>query len=217
MRVDEVMVLLNTKGVLDFDMEHVEIELQHINVKLLLRDPAKVDLAAVVPVFHSWIQGQVFDELLLDVADYRHVPDGPGVMLIGHEADYAVDNTDGRLGVRYNRKAPLPGTSRNRLIQATRAALKATERLQRDLNLYFNVGEIDIVINDRLIAPNTEETSRAAEPELRGFLGQLFDEADYELTFRLEPRRLFAITVRAEQEFSVQDLMANLNTASESD
>ena len=32
-------------------------------------------------------------------------PAGPGVMLIGHQADYSVDNTDDRLGVRYNRKA----------------------------------------------------------------------------------------------------------------
>ncbi len=104
--------MVNTKGVLDYEMEQVAIELQHINVKLFVRDPEKVDLEAVVPVFHSWIQGQIFDELLLDVADYSHVPDGPGVVLIGHEADYALDNTDGRLGVRYNRKAPWPGSNR---------------------------------------------------------------------------------------------------------
>src|SRR5919198_4013028 len=110
-------------------MEQVAIELQHINVKLFVNDPEKVDVQAVVPLFHRWIQGQIFDELLLDVADYSHVPDGPGVVLIGHEADYALDNTEGRLGVRYNRKASLPGCNRDRLIQATRAALNAFQRL----------------------------------------------------------------------------------------
>src|SRR5260370_24044056 len=84
------------------------INLQHINVKLVLKDSDSLDhgrdLDPVIPVFHSWIQQQAFDELLLDVADYRHVEGGPGILLIGHEADYSLDNTDNRLGVRYNRK-----------------------------------------------------------------------------------------------------------------
>ena len=212
------MVLPNTKGVLDFDMEQVAIELQHINVKLLVKDPKKVDLAAVVPVFHSWIQGQVLDELLLDVADYSHVPDGPGVMLIGHEADYALDNSDGRLGVRYNRKAGLAGSNRDRLVQATRAALKAAEMLEQDdLNLYFNGRDIEILINDRLLAPNTDQTRKTAQSELKDFLDHLFDGADHELTYRPDPRRLFGITVRAEREFSAQDLLANLGAPADGD
>jgi hypothetical protein len=192
-------------------MEQVAIELQHINVKLLVKDAEKVDLEAVVPVFHTWIQGQSFDELLLDVADYSHVPDGPGVVLIGHEADYALDNTDGRLGVRYNRKAPMPGSNRERLAQATRAALSAFERLERDLNLHFNNREIQIVVNDRLLAPNTDETRKTAEPELRGFVDQLFGGAEYSLEYPSEPRKLFGVRVTAAREFTVQALLANLN------
>ena len=78
---------------------------------------ANADLAPVIPVFHSWIQDQIFAELLLDVADYRHVHHGPGLMLIGHEADYSLDQTDGVLGLRYNRKAPLPGTNLERSLR----------------------------------------------------------------------------------------------------
>ena len=204
----------NTRGVLDFDMEQVAIELQHINVKLPVRDSAGVDWAAVVPVFHTWIQGQIFDELLLDVADYSHVPEGPGVVLIGHEADYALDNTDGRLGVRYNRKAPWPGTNQDRLAQAARAALTAAQRLEQDLNLYIRGNEVEIVINDRLVAPNTQETRQAAEPELKRFLDQLFDGPDYALTYPAEPRRLFGVTVGAQREFSASGLLTNLDRRS---
>src|SRR5260370_10727368 len=50
------------------------MELQHVNVKLLVKDPERVDLDPLVPVFHNWIQGQVFEGQLVDVADYRHVP-----------------------------------------------------------------------------------------------------------------------------------------------
>ena len=203
--------MTNTKGVLEYEMEQVAIELQHINVKLFVRDPEQVDLEAVVPVFHGWIQGQIFDELLLDVADYSHVPDGPGVVLIGHEADYALDNTDGRLGVRYNRKAPLPGSNRERLAQATRSALSAFQRLEQDFNLHFNGREIEIVVNDRLLAPNTDASRQAAEPELKEFLDQLFDGAEYSLEYPSERRKLFGVTVTAARDFSTQELLAKLS------
>src|SRR5438309_7406771 len=113
--------------------EQPAVELQHINVKLLLHDNG--DLDPVIPVFHSWIQKQIFDELLLDVADYRHVKDGPGVILIGHEADYSIDQTDGRLGIRYNRKAALSGSNQDRLEQAVRSALSAIQHLESDPRL----------------------------------------------------------------------------------
>src|ERR1700688_1363735 len=101
------------------------VTLQHVNVKLFLKSPGGFDLEALVPVFHGWIRDRVCEELLLDVADYRHVPAGPGVVLIGLQADYAVDNTDDRLGVRYNRKAALDGSNQDRLQQAARATLLA--------------------------------------------------------------------------------------------
>jgi len=204
--------LTNTKGVLDYEMEQVAIELQHINVKLFVKDAEKVDLEAVVPVFHSWIQGQIFDELLLDVADYSHVPDGPGIVLIGHEADYALDNTDGRLGLRYNRKAPAPGSNRERLVQATRAAVIAFQRLEQGFNLHFNAREIEIVINDRLLAPNTNVSRQAAEPDLREFLDQLLAGAGYSLQYPTERRTLFGVSVTTAREFSTEELLANLNT-----
>ena len=205
--------MVNSKGVLEVEMEQVGIELQHINVKLLLKEPERVDLQAAVPVFHSWIQGQIFDELLLDVADYAHVPDGPGVMVIGHEADYALDNTDGRLGVRYNRKAPAPGTNRERLVQATGSALKAARRLQEDLKLNFNGQDIEIVINDRVLAPNNEQTREAAEPEIKNFMDQLFAKGSYSLAYPTEPRRLFGVTATTTREFSIPELSANLGIA----
>ena len=202
--------MTKTKGVLDYEMEQVAIELQHINVKLVVKNPEAIDFEAVVPVFHTWIQGQIFDELLLDVADYSHVPDGPGIVLIGHEADYALDNTDGRPGVRYNRKAPLPGSNLERLVQASRAALMAFERLEQDFKLHFNNREIEFVINDRLLAPNTDETRKALELELGQFLGQLFGGTRFSLEYPTEPRQLFGVKVTAATDQSTKHLLDNL-------
>jgi hypothetical protein len=205
--------LPNTKGVLDFAlMEQVGLELQHINVKLLLKDPGTLQLDTVVPVFHRWIQGQVSDELLLDVADYGHVPDGPGVVLIGHEADYAVDNTDGLLGVRYNRKAPVAGNNRDRLRQALLAALGAAERLRQELKWNFNGRDIEIVVNDRILAPNCEETRLAAEPEFKVLCETLFSGEAYGLKYPSDSRRLFGVAITAAREFSLAELVANVGT-----
>src|ERR1700726_1147805 len=147
------------------------MNLQHVNVKLLIEDFGDAGLERLIPVFHGWIQDRTRPELLLDIADYRHVPAGPGVVLIGHEANYSVDNTDNRMGVRYNRKAALDGSNQDRLKQATRAALTACQRLEAELRLggklRFNGQEIEIFINDRLLAPNCDATREAFDSEFK--------------------------------------------------
>lgn len=192
--------------------EETTVELQHINVKLILKGSENLNLDSVIPVFHSWIQDQIFDELLLDVADYRHVKHGPGLILIGHEADYSLDNTDGLLGVRYNRKAPLLGTNFDRLIQATRSALLACQRLEADkqLNrkLYFNGQDVQLIINDRLLAPNTEMTRQAAAPDFNRLAAKIFRQA--ELSYSTDPRRLLSAHIRSSQPFSTGELLSNL-------
>ena len=203
------------QGILE---EAIGLELQHINVKLLLEDPEQLDLDAVVNVFHSWIQDQVCEELLLDVADYRHVYQGPGIVLIGHEADYSIDNTDGQLGLRYNRKASLEGSNLDRLVHATRATLTAAERLRADTRLdgkcNFNGRKIQIFTNDRVIAPNVPETRQVIEPELRSFLDSLFGEAAYTMNFEPSARRLLGVTVEASEPLILSNLLANLETRS---
>ncbi len=193
------------------------IELQHINVKLLLRDSQDLDLDPVISVFHSWIQGQVCDELLLDVADYRHVQGGPGVVLIGHEADYSVDNTDNQLGVRYNRKATLGGGNQDRLAQAALAALKGCQRLQEDrrLNgkLRFSGQNIEIFVNDRLLAPNNDATREALNAEFQAFSEGLLGGTEYSFSFGDDPRRLLGVSLRTAQSVSVEDLLQNLRSS----
>jgi hypothetical protein len=190
------------------------MELQHLNVKLMLANPAEIDLGPLIPIFHSWIQEQVPGELLLDVADYRHVHEGPGVVLIGYQGDYSVYKRQNRLGVRYNRKEPLDGNNESRLKQAVAAALAACQRLEADTRLEgrfrFNGKQLELFVNDRLLAPNHESTRKAAEPELREFLGKLFRGSNYSLLFDGDPRKLFAASVEAAQPFAVADLLANL-------
>jgi hypothetical protein len=191
------------------------MQLQHVNVKLLVKNPEHADLEPLIPVFHSWIEGQVFEDLLLDVADYRHVPGGPGVVLIGHQGNYSVDNTDEKLGVRYNRKAGVDGDNQDVLRQAMRASLIACRRLESEPRtegkLQFNGQDIEIFVNDRLLAPNRVTTREAFRSEFETFFEKLFRGSEYSLSYPSEPRELFGVSVKSARTFATEDLLANLD------
>lgn len=191
------------------------MQLQHVNVKLLIQNSDGASLEPLIPVFHGWIENQAAkDELLIDVADYTHVPAGPGIVLIGHEANYSVDNTGNRLGIRYNRKAALDGTNQDRLSQAARAALAACRRLESEPRLggkfRFNGQEIEIFINDRLIAPNTAATRQAFDADFHLFSRKLFRGKEYSISYGEDPRGLFTAFVKTAEPFSVADLIEAL-------
>ena len=190
------------------------MEFQHFNVKLFLKNKEEINLEYLIPVFHSWIQDQNGSELLLDVADYRHVRSGPGVVLIGHEGNYSLDNGDGRLGVRYNRKAPMAGTNQDRLIQALQASLEACQRLESEPRLagtiLFNGHEIEVLINDRLLAPNSKTTRAAVQAELPPLFAALFAGGEYAVSYREDPRTLFSLGVKASRAYDTSTLLNNL-------
>src|SRR5438034_10964071 len=162
--------------------------IQHVRVKIFASEAA-VDLGDAIPVFHRWIQDRVCPEMLIDVADYRHVPNGPGVMLIGHEANYSLDTAKGRLGLLYSRKQP-GGAAQENLRQAFDAAVAACRRLEAEPEfagkLKFDIGDCEISINDRLLAPNAENTWLAVRPEIERFLAGIF--SSYLIDRRGEPR-----------------------------
>jgi hypothetical protein len=186
------------------------MNVQHINIKFYLENPETVKLEDFSAVFNSWIQRHVTEELLIDVADYLHVNNGPGLMLIGHEADYSLDNRAGRLGLLYNRKAQLEGSTQDKFAQAARAALTAARLLETENGLKFSGREAQIIINDRLIAPNTVDTFAKLEPELRTFFDKLFGGTEYTLSNDTEPRERFTVNVQAAKHFDVQTLLQAL-------
>ena len=187
------------------------MNVQHINIKLFVENSESAKLADFAAVFNLWIQKQALEELLIDVADYLHVYHGPGIMLIGHEADYSLDNRAGKLGLLYNRKAQLEGSTQEKLAQAVRATLTAAQILEKDNGLIFNTQEVQVIVNDRLLVPNTAETFAGLEPELRAFFNRLYDGADFLLAHRDDPRERFTVNIKAETRHSVESLLKNLS------
>ena len=187
------------------------MNIQHLNIKFFLENPHTVNLADYAAVFNSWIQDQRLEELLIDVADYLHVHHGPGIMLIGHEADYSLDHRAGRLGLLYNRKAQLDGTTQEKLAQAVRAALTAALIFEQENGLRFNAQELQVIVNDRLLVPNSEDSFAALEPDLRAFFDRLYDGAEYSLAHNANPRERFTVNVKTSSSFDVGALIKNLS------
>ena len=171
--------------------------MQHVSVKIFAKPgAAEVDLAAAIPVFHRWIQRRDLPELLIDVTDYSHVPAGPGVLLIGQDAFYSLDNGRNRLGLLYNRR-----TAGGGLPEAYERAKQACLRLESEPEfsgkLTFDPGQIEIVLNDRLLHPNTDEGWQAVRPEIEHFFDGVFGKDAYELSRETEaPRERLRVEVR---------------------
>jgi hypothetical protein len=168
-------------------------------VKIFARRPAPSDLEPAIPLFHRWIQEKACPEMLIDVSDYRHVPNGPGVILVAHEAIYSLDGAKGRLGMLYTRRLA-GGEAQENLRQAYEAAAAACRRVEEspefDGRLRFDPGDCEIAINDRLLAPNTGETWSELKPELDKFLTAMWGAGGYSMERRGDPRELFGVAVR---------------------
>jgi len=172
---------------------------QHVNIKIFA-SKADIDLVDAIPIFHRWIQDNTMPEMLIDVADYKHVPDGPGVMIIGNQVDYSLDEQEGRLGVLYNRKGEVDGDAQAALKISFEAARNAAKKLEVEAafagKLKFDAGDVEVIINDRVLAPNNDATLQALEPEIQKFFAGIYGHNDFVLEHRGEPRERFRVGVK---------------------
>ena len=183
------------------------MNLQHVNVKIFVDGELTVDMERFIEVFHRWVAEQAMGELLIDVADYRHVPMGPGVVLVGHESDYAMDWKGNRPGLLYNCKVARDGSNEDRIRTALRSAARACSLLEAEFEgLRFSRQEFDLSINDRALAPNTEETYESCNSELPGLLQNVFGTSELELQYNRDPRSIFGAVVKLASSFDLASL-----------
>jgi len=149
--------------------------MDHINIKIYATPDSRVNWPDLIPVFHRWIRENVLPGTLIDVADYAHVPEGPGILLIAHDAFYSVDNRQNRPGFLYNRRTAAEGSTTGKLYEAYSSALEAARLLENDPDIHglrFDERRFQVFVNDRMLAPNTAE----AATELSGFVAELYHQ-----------------------------------------
>jgi hypothetical protein len=125
-------------------------------VKLFFANQQDRGLTEFIPVFHGWIQRQALaGHLLIDVHDYSHVFHGPGILLVAHEANLSIDESEGRRGLAYVRKQPAT------LRETVEAAHAAARLLTEEQGVQFDAGQFEIFVNDRLHTPTVAEIAEA--------------------------------------------------------
>jgi hypothetical protein len=190
------------------------VDLHKFGIKLFAVDANGFDILKLIPMYHRWIQQKTLEDLLIDVADYSHVPAGPGVMLIAHEGNYALDETGHERGVVYYSKQPLPGELPERFAQVARKTLKAAQLMTGDAEVNGELkvpgNDLQFFANDRLVAPNTDAAYAELEPTLKRFLDRLYAGAPYTLVRESDPKERLSVRVRAENEVPLETLLTRV-------
>ncbi len=187
------------------------MELHKLGIKILC-ESADIDLLECIPIFHRWIQNRELPGVLIDVAEYAHVTDGPGALIIAHEGNYAIDETNHRRGLVYYSKHELPGTLEQRLSHVGRITLNAADKLEKEMSgkIKFYGHELEIFANDRLVAPNNAATLTNFQPYLEKFLDKLYSGTDYTYLRESDTKERFSVKVQANKPFELRNLLNNL-------
>jgi hypothetical protein len=175
------------------------MELQKIEIKFFAVEREPVPLATFIDLFHGWIQAS--DGVYHDVADYSHMHQGPGIVLVAPDFYVSVDETGGRRGFLFSQKAPLDGTNQERLARVFQGALENCRRLQAEAALQrkieFRFDEFEITLNDRLLAPNGDESYQALRAEIELFVSRLFGGAPVSIQQESDARRRVRLRIQA--------------------
>lgn len=146
--------------------------IKRMEIRLFVADPNEVAWEEFIPLFTRWIQEE--PDRWLDIADYRHVPSGPGVVLVGREGHVAMDNRRNEIALLYSRREPYEGTNRERILAAFRDTFAFAERVSHDLpKIRFRKDVCEFLVNDRVTFPNEPEIADAVASELQTVLPEL--------------------------------------------
>ena len=191
------------------------MDLHKFGIKFFALDAERIDILKLIPIYHRWIQQSALEDLLIDVADYSHVPSGPGVMLIAHEGNYALDETGHERGVVYYSKQKLAGDLSERFAQVAHRALKAAELMSADADLDGALkvpgNRLQFFANDRLAAPNTDAAYAELEPAFKAFLDRLYAGAPYKVERETDPKERLSVRVSAQGEVALKTLLERLS------
>jgi hypothetical protein len=179
---------------------------------------AAVDGHEILAAFHRWIVAQgVPGHTWIDVADYSHVSGGPGIVLVGIEANVSFDQADGTWGIVYTRKQAWPGSLdlTGRIRETMRETAQCATMLAGDpvfaARLAFATDRFLIRLNDRLAAPNSERTLGQARAALTAAGETVWGEG---VTIEHHPARLslFEAILRGTTPVTLETVVGRLTT-----
>ncbi len=191
------------------------MDLHKLNVKFFAEKGSDIPLHDFIPVFHRWIQEDKLEGLMVDVTEYTHVYQGPGVLIICDQANYSVDETEGKRGFLYTQKR-VPNASNEAYVKtAFRRALQAASFLEQEKEftgkLKFATGHLYVSLNDRASAPGGAASQAEFEKNLKPLLDNLYGAGNYTLAAEKDARKLVGFEVKAKSNPESTSLVSKLN------
>ncbi|MEL6319348.1 MAG: hypothetical protein AAFQ57_01685 [Cyanobacteria bacterium J06626_14] len=182
-------------------------------VKFFTRSEPDIDDAAFIDIFHEWIRLKRLNHVMLDVADYRHVPEGPGIMLVTHEVNYAMDRNNGQFGLYAQRKLGDESTLQERVLELVKSTAQFGTLLEAESSLEGKLklegGMFHYIANDRLNLPNTEDAFNGIKGDLEAIAAEVYPGKAVSIT-RLEndPRARLTAVIKVEDSVDIGSLVA---------
>jgi len=190
------------------------IDLQRISVKILSEAPQSVSLSPFLEIFAHWRAEKNHPAEWIDLADYAHVPRGPGIMLVGLKANVAFDLADPAPGILYVTRKGLDGTYEQRLHAALRAALELSRRLIAEKNYpasaKLRTDSLELRFPDRLLTPNNKDTDAELRPAVDAALNALFGAGGYKLTPFPDSTQTYGFAIQATKAETLSALLERL-------
>ena len=183
------------------------MELQKFGIKIFLDANGSYSSKDFIPVFHSWIQDKIVaDNLVIDVADYSHIPDGPGIMLIAHEGHFSLDQENLQPGIMYMRKTELEGSFKVRFKKVLSTAVEAADRLHNNninKKIHFINNSFRFIANDRLYAKNTIENQTLYKNNIKKILNEIYPDSNIEFDDVSNNNERLAFTVQLSENINI--------------
>ena len=137
----------------------------------------EIDAESFITLFHNWIQeDRIPNHVMVDVVDYKHISDGPIIMLIAHEGYFSLDFEENELGLLYMRKTPLADNITKTLYAIQQILDFAIELIQFDSSIGEKIvflDEYQLISNDRFEFSN----NAAGEKKLLQVASGVFNDA----------------------------------------
>ncbi len=184
------------------------MNIERFCIKFPATQPADFDEGSLIGVLQGWIREEKIGGTLIDVVDYRHVPDGPGIMLVTYEINYMLEHQN-FYGLYLQRKwgevENQPHTEA--IVNLVKSAAEFGTLLEKEAGITLKGDEFHYIANDRLNAPNTDEAFQAVKADLEAALGKVYGDSNFSIT-KLEnnPKERLTLVVKANSPVAIADL-----------
>ena len=140
------------------------MDLQKFGIKLFFKPNGSYPYRKFIPELHRWIQkDSIPDHMLIDVVDYSHISDGPGIILVAHEGHFSLDQENYKPGILYMRKTDIRGSFEDRFNKVLSTTILVAQLLIKNnigKGLAISQKSLRFISNDRRLAENIDANQK---------------------------------------------------------